>query len=158
MAESATPPPSEKKPEPAPCEEGYHRDPETGECVPDEEEKPGESPAEAEKMYQAVRGVIKDALEKVRAEVRAGTDQIVKEELAKIQQQFATGLRKELGLSTDPTVTKSELNSAIRTAMLDLKVEGKRTPASGLTKGPEGTGKPEHPVDKLLKEYQGEAS
>ena len=39
---------------------------------------------------------------------------MMKDELAKIQKEFAGGLRKELGLSTDPTVTKTELNMILR--------------------------------------------
>jgi hypothetical protein len=131
MAEPANTP-AEPKPS-TQCGDGLVWDPETQECVPKADANVAGAAAAgaAEKgMFAAVKAVMNDALEEMRKEIMASAKNIMKEELEKIQKEFAVGLRKELGLTTDPTVTKTELESAIRKAVLDLKPSGgKKTPA-----------------------------
>ena len=125
--------PAEPKPENT-CPDGMVKDPETGECVPkaDADVTQSSQPAAAAEkgMFAAVKAVLKDALDEMRKEIMTEAKAMMKAELDRIQKEFASGLRKELGLSTDPTVTKTELESAVRKAVLDLKAgDGKRTPA-----------------------------
>jgi len=127
-----------------PCPNGEVRNSE-GVCVPDPNPQAGASAESAEKgMFLAVKGVLKDALEEMRKETLVAAKAMMETELAKIQKEFAIGLRKELGLTTDPTVTKTELHGAVRKAMLDLKIgDGKKTPASEpLAKSAPKTDKP----------------
>ena len=96
-----------------------------GECVPkaDQNVAGAGAAAGAEKgMFDAVRGVLKEALDQMRKEIMVEAKSMMAVELKTIQSEFASGLRKELGLSSDPTVTKNELDTAIRKAVLDLKV------------------------------------
>jgi len=148
---SAEPKASEPAPETGDCKEGYHKNKE-GVCVPDEKEQAGESAQSAEKgLFPSVRAVIQEALDKTVKEMEEKMTAMMTEQLSKIQKEFATGLRKELGLSTDPTVTKTELNSAIRKAVLDLKLTDKKTPA-GEPIATASPGTPEKPGD-LFKSY-----
>ena len=125
--------PAEPKPS-TECGDGLVWDSELQECVPkaDQNVVGTSGAAAAEKgMFLAVKSVLKDALDQMRTEIMTEANAMMKAELAKIQKEFAVGLRNELGLNGDPTVTKSEVNAAVRKAMLDLKItEGKKTPAS----------------------------
>ena len=136
MAEPANTP-AEPKPE-STCPEGMVKDPETGECIPkaDADVAGASAAGAAEKgLFPAVRETIKEAGEKIIKEMEEKMQLMMKTELSKIQKEFASGLRKELGLNTDPTVTKTELESAVRKAVLDLKAgDGKRTPVAPLVK------------------------
>ena len=141
---------AETKPhEPAPdakpaCPTGEIRNAE-GKCVPDPDAEAGPPAETAEKgLFPSVKAVIQDALDATVKEMEDKMTKMMAEQIAKIQKEFAVGLRKELGLSTDPTVTKTELNSAIRKAVLDLKLpDGKKTPASTpLVKAVTSTTKP----------------
>jgi len=144
--------------EPAPtneCGDGLVRDPETGECIPkaDVEVTTDNSAATAAEkgLFPSVRAVIQEALDKTVKEMEQKMTTMMTDQLTKIQKEFATGLRKELGLKTDPTVTKTELNGAIRKAMLDLKLgDGKKTPKTidPLNKGVNPK-TPEHPGDQF---------
>jgi hypothetical protein len=149
---SAETPASEPSPD-SKCGDGMKWSAEKQECVPIESEAAGPSAASAEKgMFNAVKSVLKEALDEMRKEIMSEAKAMMKTELSKIQVEFASGLRKELGLSTDPTVTKSELQGAIRKAVLDLKVGGKRTPAGEIAKGADSEDKTPKPGD-LFKSY-----
>jgi hypothetical protein len=127
--------PVEPKPD-TQCGDGMVYDAELGECVPkaDSDVVGGGAASGAEKsisgMLGAVKSIFEDLVDQKFAEMEKQFDQRMNATIDRLQRDFASGLRKELGLSTDPSVKKSELESAIRKAVLDLKLTGKRTPAS----------------------------
>lgn len=131
----ATPANTPAEPEPeTQCGEGMVYDKELGECVPkaDQEVAGAGAASNAEKgLFPAVRATIQEALDKTVEEMEQKMVAMMKTELAKIQKEFASGLRKELGLESDPVVTKTELDAVVRKAVLDLKVgDPKKSPAS----------------------------
>ena len=137
--------PAEPKPS-TKCGDGLVWNAELEECVPvaDKNVVGAGAAASAEKgMFAAVKAVLNDALTEMRKNVMLEAQTMMKSELKAIQQEFAVGLRKELGLSEDPSVTKSELEGAVRKAVLDLKFTGKKTPASpSLQKASDATERP----------------
>ncbi len=76
-------------------------------------------------------------------------EDIVKAKAIEIEQT----LRKTFGTEKDPVIHASDLHAAMRKYALEQTEESKKTPAPLEKAGPEGTGTPEHPIDKLLKEY-----
>lgn len=134
---STTPANTAAEPKPTPeCGDGMVYDAELGECVPkaDSDVAGASAAAGAEKsiggMLGAVKGIFEDLVDQKFREMEKQLDQRMKQTVDKLQAEFAQGLRKELGLSTDPSVSRTDLDMAIRKAVLDLKLPGqKRTPA-----------------------------
>jgi len=125
-----------REPEPSPdCGDGMVYDAELGECVPkaDSDVVGGGAASGAEKsvkgMLGAVKSIFEDLVDMKIQEMEQRFNKQMDATLITLQKQFAVGLRRELGLSDDPSVTKSQLDASIRKAVLDLKVGGKRTPA-----------------------------
>jgi hypothetical protein len=142
MAEPANTP-AEPKPE-TECGDGLVYDPESGECVPKADADVTQSSQPAAAAEKGIGGYI-GAIDKTfndwftnkMREFDERVNKTMDETLKRVQKEFAAGLRKQMGLSNDPTVTKTELDSAIRKAVIDLKINsGKKTPAGpALQKG-----------------------
>jgi hypothetical protein len=127
-----------------------------GECVPitDEDVVGSAGAADAQKggLFAATKAIFEEVLDQKMAEMEQKITTRMNQTVEDLQKEFAVGLRKSLGLSTDPTVTKQELDGAIRKAVLGLKLGGKRTPAG--TNTPPPLQKTERPGD-IFASYRG---